>query len=758
MTGITSRIRRQFFDRWIESPLRVRPRTPMPSIHTKGERASITSILDGDPDRQRDAIWAYLNQGSRGLVPEALASTPIASPKMGEHALVAQIPLRPPDDNFVEAICVLTAGHDALVYEVDKAELLGVYTGARLARMPGKYRSFHLDGKAVPFRLSSDRPLRLASPGNDPLPLSAEVEGYDRLPDGVRIRLRYPLREGMIRASEELRLRPPGEGDRLLRRVRFRGIPESHSLEWRTRGEPGKMSLRRGRGEVSGEWTGEDFVVRLVSDSSSAAVATLVQELPPAEEPAAPRTEIRRRGPSRETKGSLERPGYRAIHYPMPKTRSGGDAILPCALAVDQETGRVFIASMKLGEIFALRDPDDDGQDARFEDYGQGLFQEPYGLWHEKDGLYVLHRRNITRIRDGNGDGIADRFDRIAWFPQALTETYDWGYGLVRDREGGWIVTFPPWGNRKMKGSGSVLRLTPQGEGLGQKEIGFGMRNPWGWGAGPEGEIFFTDNQGEWTAACKLTHVVPGHFYGFPNPEQKEHARKPRYLATVWVPYAWGRSVNGFAYDTTEGKFGPFAGQFFLAEIMYGGKILRASVEKVNGVYQGACFPFWGKGLLGPLTLAFDPKGRLFVGSITEPSWMGKADRGALYRIEFTGKTPFEIHSIQVLPQGYRLRFTDRVEPDSAGKATSYKIEHFRYEHSAAYGSPELDRRGLKIESIRLAKDGRSVDLLTTPLVKGRVYMISAPGVRSQTGKPLVHPVGAYTLNEVPLPKSVPAG
>ena len=756
LTGITSRIRRRFFDRWVESPLRVRPQTPMPSIFTRGEPASLTSILEGDPDRQKDAMWAYLKQGTRGLAPEALASLPIAPPETEGRALVAQIPLRPPDDAFVEAICVLTARHDALLYEVDKAVLLRVYTGARLVRMPGKYRSFHLEGKAIASRLSSDRPLRIVSPGHDPLPLSAELEGYDRLPNGVRIRLRYPFKKGVIHASEEFRLRPLGEGDRLVRRVRFRGIPESHSLEWRTRGEPGRISFRSVEGEATGEWSGEDFVVRLLSDASSAAAATLVQELPPAEEPEAPKTRIRRLGPSRETKGSLERPGYRAIHYPMPKTAGGEDAVMPCALAVDQETGNVLIASMKFGEIFVLRDPHDDGRDARFENFGQGLFQEPYGLRYEKDGLYVLHRRNITRIRDEDGDGIADRFDRIARFPQALTDTYDWGYGLVRDREGSWIVSFPPWGSRWNRGSGSVLRLTPQGEGLRQEEIGFGLRNPWGWGAGPEGEIFFTDNQGEWTAACKLTHVVPGHFYGFRNQEQKEHARKPHYLATVWVPYAWGRSVNGLAYDTTEGRFGPFAGQFFLAEIMYGGKILRANVEKVNGVYQGACFPFWGKGLLGPLTLAFDPKGRLFVGSITEPSWMGKADRGALYRIEFTGETPFEIHSIQVVPQGFRLNFTDGVDPDSAGKAASYTIEHFRYEYSAAYGSPELDRRGLRIERIQLASDGRSVDLLTTPLVKGRVYMIRALGVRSRTGKPLVHPVGAYTLNEIPSGNSFP--
>ena len=90
----------------------------------------------------------------------------------------------------------------------------------------------------------------------------------------------------------------------------------------------------------------------------------------------------------------------------------------------------------------------------------------------------------------------------------------------------------------------------------------------------------------------------------------------------VWIPYEWGRSVNGVTYDGTGGRFGPFAGQLFLADLMYGGAIVRASVEKVNGQYQGACFPFWGQGLLGPVSLAFDPEGRLYVGGLTAPVTM----------------------------------------------------------------------------------------------------------------------------------------
>ena len=150
------------------------------------------------------------------------------------------------------------------------------------------------------------------------------------------------------------------------------------------------------------------------------------------------------------------------------------------------------------------------------------------------------------------------------------------------------------------------------------------------------------------------------------------------------------------------------------------------------------------------MTLAFDPRGKLYVGSITEPGWMAQPDRGALFRIDYTGQVPFEMQSIHVRPHGFRIVFTSPVDRKTAEKIDSYRLEHYRYEYTGAYGSPELDRTAMKVERVEVSADGRSVDLTTAPLVKDRVYMISANGVRSAKGEKLVHPTGAYTLNEVP--------
>jgi hypothetical protein len=661
LTSTTSRIRRDWFDRWMDEPARIHPGTPMPQLFKRGQPASLRGVLEGDAARQKEAIWAYLAKGKDAPSPKPLLPLEIGVPREGP--LVAQIPVTLPDKKVVESVTVLFPSHDLLVFDLGSMSLRNVYTGATLLRhIRGRIRTYSVVGTAIGPDETSGR--------------GGSFLGYDRLPDGVRIR---------STAGEE-----------------------SIRLEGRT--------IKAGARTIA---------------------------LPPAQAPPAMDHPVLA-DPGR-LEGPFERPGYRAIAYPRPRTVSGEDLVMPGSIAIHPRDGRVFVASMKLGEIFTVVDPTDDGKGATFRDYAGGLFLEAYGMMAESDGLYVLHRRNLTRIVEK--DGVAERFDRVAALPQAVAETYDYPYGLVRDTTGAFVYTLAQYGDNKLVGAGSMLRHVP---GQKPEEVAFGFRNPLGWCVGPGGTIFFTDNQGEWVATNKLSAIVPGRFYGYPNNGQKEHAKKPMGRPAVWVPYGWAHSINGVTYDTTGGKFGPFAGQFFMAEIMFGGAIIRASVEEVNGEWQGCAFPFWGKGLLGPLTLAFDPKGRLWVGSITEPGWMAQPDRGGLYRIDWTGEVPFEMKEVRVLPQGFRVIFTRPVDARTAKDPASWAIEHYRYEYTGAYGSPELDRTHVATPAISVSPDGLQVDLSTDPLVRDRVYLLTPKGVRSASGEALANPLAAYTLNEIP--------
>lgn len=608
ITTLAQRLRRDWFNRWVEDPARVHPGTPMPKLAPEALK-------------ERDAFWAYFLLGKDAPSPKPPPPLPIDGP------LVAQIPV-----DKVEAIVGLWDG-DAVLFDVPSGTVKSAYIGARLLRhVRGRIRTYSMSGT--------------------PVPLTSETVGdflrYERLEKGFKV----------VGTKGEVVI------DLTQRRPLGVALPPPQKAE--------------------------------------------EMEVPRFEDPA-------------RVEGSLTRPGYTATAWPRPKLPTGEDLVMPGAIAADE---RVFVASMKTGQLFEV-------VEGGFKPYG-GLFQDCYGMSIDQGELYVLHRRNLSKVTE---KGV----ERVFALPHGVQETYDYAYGPVKDRDGRWVIAYAPYANRKMPGSGSMIRLGPV------EEVAYGFRNPVGWTSGPFGDVYYTDNQGEWVATNKLCAIVPGRYYGFPNPEQKEHASKPFGRSTVWVPYAWARSINGVTYAKPD-TFGPFGGQIFMAELMFGGAIIRADVEKVNGETQGVCFPFWGKGLLGPLTLSFDRQGRLWVGSITEPGWMSQPDRGAVFRIDYTGELPFEMRTIRVRPQGFRVEFTRPVDPASV----AFEINYHRYEYTGSYGSPELDRTRLAVEKVEVAPDGLSATLSTAALVKDRVYMIAAKGLKSAKGEPLVQPVGAYTLLEIP--------
>jgi mono/diheme cytochrome c family protein/glucose/arabinose dehydrogenase len=754
LTTVTQRIRRSWFERWLDDPRRIHPGTPMPAIFHRGEPASIRNILNGDAGQQKEALWAYLSQGKKAPTPPPRSAIPIALHAPGGPPLVGQIPIQPPQGPVLESLCISFGNQEVALYDLADVTLRNLFTGAQILRRSSGWRSYALEGKPLVPGALVEGPIRLVGSAAPERPSAVHFLAYERHDGNVQLRFRCRFAAATVDMMETLAM-VQQDGSRWLRRQLVgAGVPAGSALEVRL-GSQHSWSIPKAGPEVKSSQENDGLLVRFrpAADGKESRL-TLLLALPPSA--AAPQIPVAVKKPlvplaggEGEIDPAPRRPGYRAIVYPRPKTPSGEDRVMPGALAVDPLTGRLFIASMKLGEIFRLDDPHDNGTDARVVDYAHGLFQDAYAMLHDGRALYVLHRRNLTRIAGDPQEQTASRFDRVAALPHAIADNYDWGYGLTQDREGRFLMTFAPHANQKLPGSGAVLRVTPSKAGAAFEELAFGLRNPFGWCSGPSGDVFFTDNQGEWVATNKICHMEEGRFYGYPNPGQPQHIHKSFGKTAVWVPYDWARSLNGLAYEST-GKFGPFAGQFFLAELMHGGGIIRVSLEQVNGVYQGACFPFWGKGLLGPLVLAFDPKGRLYVGSITQPGWMGQPDRGALFRIDFTGEIPFEIQTIHAKPDGFQLVLTRPVDPRTACDFVSYGIEHYRYEYTGAYGSPELERSRLNIRQVELQPDGRTVNLTTAPLVKDRVYAISAAGLRSLRGEKPVHVTGVYTLNEIP--------
>jgi hypothetical protein len=214
----------------------------------------------------------------------------------------------------------------------------------------------------------------------------------------------------------------------------------------------------------------------------------------------------------------------------------------------------------------------------------------------------------------------------------------------------------------------------------------------------------------------------------------------------IWFPYGrMGQSASEPVWDTTGGKFGPFAGQCFVGD-QTRSTVMRVALEKVNGVYQGACFPFRSGLQCGVNRLAYGPDGALYVGQ-TNRGWgsVGGKPYG-LQRIAFAGDVPAEVHHITLTKTGFDLTFTKPLADVTPDAVT---LKSFSYIYHSQYGCPEMDPRGEKITAAKLSPDRTTVSLAVAGLKPGRVYEFRLPDVKTVDGTQVLHPEAYYTLNEL---------
>lgn len=221
-------------------------------------------------------------------------------------------------------------------------------------------------------------------------------------------------------------------------------------------------------------------------------------------------------------------------------------------------------------------------------------------------------------------------------------------------------------------------------------------------------------------------------------------------LPAVWLPYdKMGKSPTGFRWDTSAGKFGPFAGQIFMAD-QHHAWIMRISLEKVKGRWQGAAYRFRQGFHSGIVRLTFGQDGSLFVG-MTNAGWGGKGSRPfGLQRVAWNGKVPFEIKEMRAVPQGFELEFTQPIDPATAKAPGAFKLSSYTYRLSKNYGGPEEDVQSLSVNQVEVTPDARRVRLRVTPLRAGYVHELHADTLRSAQAIPLLHPEAYYTLINMP--------
>lgn len=485
---------------------------------------------------------------------------------------------------------------------------------------------------------------------------------------------------------------------------------------------------------------------------------------------------------------------YRLIHFPLPQ-----DCVLEASGLewLDKDKTKLLVCTRR-GELWLVENPYaddptldetpkgkppakpvDPSQVVRFKLLDRSL-HEPLGLLANPgkgfpDGIYTAQRSELTRLTPAKS---GDRLESLQTFCnqwEICGGYHEYAFGPKQDPEGNlWVTLNVPFGGGQEATAywrGWAVKIDKDGK---MQPMCAGLRSPAGLGTNHKGDMFYTDNQGEWVAVCKLSHLKPGSYHGhtislqsIDHPLSKIQLPKKGFPKSgliwpeavkempqltppaVWFPYPdQGQSHTDILNDSTGGKFGPFANQLFVGDLTRA-LVLRVFLEQVDGEYQGAVFPF-RKGIQPPvLRMLWGKDGSMFLGGSSR-GWGGGARPHGLARMVWTGKTPFEVHEMRAAPNGFTLTFTQPVDPKTASDPKSYAMQNWTYRYHSTYGDSPQNKHELTIKSATVSEDGKSVALVVEGLEPYYVHELRLNGVRSKDDLPLLHPLAYYTLNRIP--------
>ncbi len=432
------------------------------------------------------------------------------------------------------------------------------------------------------------------------------------------------------------------------------------------------------------------------------------------------------------------------------------------------DTELVDIESKEPDKLFAVSGTLGNPADATVSVAAEGLY-EPLGLCAVGDDLYVSHRKAITRLSDKNGDGFYETHEDVAsgW---AAWNYHQFTFGLLH--QGGTLYAAlstamapPAWEGMMSNAApndplrGSVLEVDLATKSF--RAIAGGVRTPNGLGFGPEGALFYCDNQGTWMPTNQFAEVVPGRFYGHYNNTNSVPQLADRFpaggVASIFcdlprTPTSVDMVHNDLCNSPTQPVLvndGPYKGQMLVGELTAGG-IRRVFLEKVNGEWQGAAFQFSQGFSCGINRLAWGPGGTLFAGGIgAGGNWNWKNTRSGLDRLTPTGVVPFEMLAVRATPDGFEIEFTGAVARAWLSDAAHYEVKQWRYEPTKEYGGEKKDVETLAVRSATPSADGTRVSLVVPGLRAGRTVAIRTDPV-SASGEPIWSTYAYYTLNNIP--------
>ncbi|WP_277482509.1 DUF6797 domain-containing protein [Catalinimonas alkaloidigena] len=400
--------------------------------------------------------------------------------------------------------------------------------------------------------------------------------------------------------------------------------------------------------------------------------------------------------------------------------------------------GRAVVSSLS-GDVWLVEGIKENLETLRWHRYATGLFQ-PNGVKVVNDQVYVTGRDQITRLHDINDDGYADFYENFNNEIMASINFHAFTMNLETDSQGNFYFAkstpWPPYvrGEGPPKNAeitphhGVLFKLSPDGKKL--DIIAKGLRNPNGLSVGPDGEMIYADNEGNWVPTSKVHRIKEDGFHGFIPSAHQPSMPTSFESPIIWTPHYMDNSPAKPMFITSDQWPEELQDDILLAS--YGRANLSLILkEEVDGVWQGAHLnlPLMFKS--GLERGRFHEDGHLYLAGMTSWQSIGQ-DWGSFHRVRYTGaplNLPVEINT---KAGGLELEFTQKVDPQTATNIENYQLQKWTYPWTSQYGTRgklySVDNPGetkpdpVKVESIRLSDDGKTIFLTIPALEPGIVH------------------------------------
>ena len=486
---------------------------------------------------------------------------------------------------------------------------------------------------------------------------------------------------------------------------------------------------------------------------------------------------------------------FKIVRLPAPEgvlLEVGGLTTLP--------DGRIALCTRR-GDVYLVENQTmQDGHLPKFKKFASGL-HEALGLAYKENSLYVVQRGELTKLTDHDGDDEADMYETVYDWPIS-GHYHEYSFGPKFMEDGSMMVTAniafgnSEWwrGESRVPWRGWAMKISPDGT---MEPWATGMRSPAGLGV-YEGELFYTDNQGDWMGSGGVWHVKKGAFMGHPAglrwtdqpnspvslqqndffaaidqrrvkkegfyvmPENISDEENPDFLyeikkkfpalqlPAVWLPHGIMGVSNSEILEIKKGTITPFEGQLLVGD-QGQSKIMRVALEKVKGEYQGVAFDFRSGFQSGVMRMAWGHDGSLYVGETNRGWGSAGTENSGLERMIWTGATPFEMTTVHAKSDGFEITFTHPVDKKSAEDLDSYSGTSFIYKYHPVYGSPTVNNEPLNIKGVKVSEDGLKVRLVIPNVKQYYVHQLNLDGIiDAKNEQYLLHPRAYYTLNNIP--------